>query len=117
MKAISLVSVTAAMFFTGCGGGVDGDKKLSELSVAESKDACLELAGDFPEKTVDCGMGVTITIGLTAAECNDQDAAPATCTATVDDARACTEDIYNQSDADLCMDKPLPASCSKLSQC
>jgi hypothetical protein len=117
MKALSLVSITVAMVLGACGGGVDGDKKLSELSVSENKDACLELAGDYPEKTVDCGNGVTLTVGLTAAECNDQEVAPATCTATVDDARACTADIYNQSNADLCMDKPLPASCSKLTQC
>lgn len=116
MKALSLVSVMAAMLFTACGGGVDGDKKLSELSVEESKDACLELQGDFPEKTVDCGGGVTVTVGLTAAECNDQTTAPTTCTATVDDVRDCTSQLYNDKTL-LCEDKPLPASCMKLVQC
>jgi hypothetical protein len=119
MKALSIVSILTAMALAACGGddGVDGSKKLSELSVAENKDACLELAEDYPEKTVDCGDGATLTVGLTATECNDQQVAPATCTATVDEARACTADIYNQSNADLCMDKPLPASCSKLAEC
>jgi hypothetical protein len=119
MKTLSIVSILAAMALTACGGddGVDGSKKLSELTVAESKDACLDLAADYPEKTIDCGDGLTLTVGITAAECNDQQTAPATCTATVDDSRACTADVYNQSDADLCSDKPLPASCSKLTQC
>jgi hypothetical protein len=113
MKALSLGSILAAMLFTACGGGVDGGKKLSELSAAESKDACLELVDDYPEKMVDCGGGVTITIGLTASECNDNTTAPATCTATVDDVRDCTSQLYNDKTL-LCEDKPLPASCMKL---
>lgn len=106
------------MVLVGCGGGgVDGSKKLSELSAAEAKDACLELAEDFPEKTVSCGDGVTITVGVSTAECNSETPAPGTCTATVDDLRTCTDALYSQPDADLCMDKPLPAACEKLTSC
>jgi len=96
--------------------GVPDSKKLTELTVAEAKDACLELQADYPERTVTCGT-ITITIGLTVAECNDETPAPAACTATVGDARACNSDLYKQTDAELCADGPLPASCAKLTSC
>ena len=117
MRALSLGSMVAAVLFTACGGGVDGSKKLSELSTAESKDACQEMVEDFPEKTVMCEGGFTLKVGVPASKCTDAGPAPTTCTATVDDARQCNSDIYNQSDADLCSDKPLPASCAKLEGC
>jgi hypothetical protein len=117
MKTLTLLSVLSAMVIAACGGGIDGSKKLSELTLEETKDACLELVDDYPEKTVDCGGGVTITVGFTTAECNDNSVAPATCTATVDDARDCTEQLYNNTANTICMDKPLPASCMKLQAC
>lgn len=107
------VSVLLAAL-VGC-GGVDDSKKLSELSTEEAKDVCLELVDDYPEKTVTCS-GATITIGLTAADCDGETPASANCTATVGDTRDCTAAIYAQAEA--CMvDAPLPAACAKLSGC
>ena len=111
-KLLAVIVMVAA-----CGGGVDGSKKLSELSAQEAKDACNELAEDFPEKTVMCSAEVTITVGLTAAECANETPAPAACTATVDEARACTEALYNQTMQQLCSDAALPAACMKLTNC
>ncbi len=99
-----------------CGGGVDDSKKLSDLSTEEAKDVCLDLAADFPERMVTCS-GVTITIGLSEAECNTPDTAPATCTATVGDVRACNKAMYELSDAELCSSQSLPAACAKLEGC
>ena len=116
-KSCAVVGTFLLIAIAGCGdSGVSDSKKLSDLSTAESKDVCLELASDYPERTVTCGS-TTITIGLTSAECNTQDQAPATCTATVGDARDCTDAIYSQTDAELCADTPLPAACTRLMGC
>jgi hypothetical protein len=103
-----------AAFLVGCGGdGVSDSKKLSDLTPTEAKDVCLELVDDYPERTIDCS-GTMITIGFTAAECNDEQAAPATCTATVGDIRDCTDAIYSLTDAQFCMQETLPAACAPL---
>lgn len=118
LKTSFCVVLVSAGMLLGCGDeGVSGSKKVTELTVEEAKDVCLELVADFPERTVTCAPEVTITIGLTAADCTDPEPAPATCTATVSDVRACNEAMYSQSDADLCMDKPLPAACAVLANC
>jgi len=116
-KSCALIGTLLLLAITGCGdSGVPDSKKLSDLSAAESKDACLEIAADYPERTVTCGS-TTITIGLTTAECNTQEPAPATCTATVGDARDCSAAMYSMTDAELCADTPLPAACAKLTGC
>lgn len=118
MNALSICSLQAAMLFMACDSDVDGNRKLSELSDDEARDACEDLVEDFPEKTVECSDGRIIKIGVTQAECSDNMTAPAECTATVDDARECAEDTYNQSDEELCtVDDALPESCAKLIPC
>lgn len=103
-----------AAFLIGCGGsGVSDSKKLADLSVSEAKDVCLELADDYPEKTVNCS-GTSITIGYTAADCETDDTTPSTCTATVGDIRDCADAIYSLSDAQFCMQETLPAACAPL---
>jgi hypothetical protein len=117
MMKLTIMVVSAATLL-GCGGsGVSDSKKITELTTEEAKDVCQEMAEDFPEKTVTCEGGLSFKVGIPAAECDNPDVAPATCTATVGDARACNEAIYSQSDAELCSDTPLPAACAPLEGC
>ena len=120
MTITKMCVLSAALLFCAIAGcsdsGVSDSKKLTALTTAESKDVCLELAGDYPERTVMCGT-TAITVGLTAAECNVDDPATATCTATVGDARDCVDALYSQTDAQLCADTPPPAACAKLQGC
>jgi hypothetical protein len=104
----------------GSGSGVSSGKTLVSLSDSEITDFCeyaVDLAG--PERTVDCGGGVTITIGGgSVAECvtgmqMTQDQFPG-CAATVGQAERCAEDMADLTDAQLCSDGPLPASCQPL---
>lgn len=105
----------ATFAFIGCGGGIDGGSKLSDLSQGDTDDLCDELVDDYPEKTVDCGMGVTVTVGFKAADCTDNTPPSSTCTATVDDVRDCTATLYEGTR--VCMDVALPASCMRLQAC
>lgn len=117
MMKLTMVVVSAATLL-GCGDeGVSGSKKITELTVEEATDVCMEMAEDFPERTVTCEPGVTFEIGFSDAACTNVEPAPAACTATVGDARACNEAIYSQTDAELCMDGPLPAACAPLENC
>jgi hypothetical protein len=113
----NLILSFATLTLIGCGGGIDGSTKLSDLSVAEVKDLCNELLDDYPEKTVDCGNGFTVTVGVAASECSDPSEAPATCMGTVEDQRDCISEIYNQSDMETCSDQALPAACTRLQGC
>ena len=120
-KWIASACVCASLAI-GCGGGsggsgVDGTIELVELDAGEAADLCdyiVDVLG--PERTVDCGDGVMITVGgEDAAECvDDFDTFPATCTATVDNAEACAEALGALSDAQLCADDSFPAACAPL---
>ncbi len=71
-------------------------------------------------REVDCGGGVTVEFGpQPVAECiADQQAIPASCTATVGDAEDCEEDLQDATDAEICSDQgSLPASCLPLIEC
>lgn len=105
------------MFLVGCGGdGVSDSKKLADLTAEESKDVCLDLAAEYPEKTIVCGT-TSVTLGLATAECNTSDDVPATCTATVGDIRECTGVLYSLSTDQFCMLDSLPAACAPLEGC
>ena len=71
----NLTSLLCAALFTvgliACGGddGPSDGTKLTSLSATDLKSACEELAADFPERTVDCGGGFTLTVGQSAADC------------------------------------------------
>ncbi len=112
----ALIGSALLLATVGCGDSVPDSTKLFDLSTAEAKEVCLELVGDYPERSVTCGAA-TIKIGLTTAECNDNEPAPASCTATVGDARDCNAALYDKTDAELCADEPLPAVCAKLVGC
>jgi hypothetical protein len=106
------------------GSGVSGDKQLVSLSTGEINDLCEYLVKvEGPERTVDCGNRVTITIGRgTVADCvlavQDGLAQFPSCDATVDDAESCSEDLADITDAELCTNPTLlPRSCEPLISC
>lgn len=117
MKKLMLL----AAVLVGCGGGVSDSKKLSDLTAAEAKEACEEMADDYPERTVTCesgGQTFTLTLGIDKADCaTDSEPAPATCTATVGDARDCYDAFYSLTDAEICSSDSEPAACAKLEGC
>jgi hypothetical protein len=99
-----------------CGGGDDDSgvpdsKVVGQLTASEAMAVCVELAGIFPARTVDCGGGNTINVGIDPAECDE--APPATCTATVGQFRDCFGDIADLTDAQWCdANTQPPASCA-----
>lgn len=103
------------------GSGVDGDKPLVELESGEITSLCTYLvAVAGPERVVDCGDGVTFTVGgQEVADCVDgftesQTEFP-TCAATVDNIEGCSEGIAALSDEQLCSEEgALPAACAPL---
>jgi hypothetical protein len=120
----NLTSLLCAALFTvgliACGGddGPSDSTKLTSLSAGDLKSVCLDIAADFPERTVDCGGGNTLTVGLSAAECNTVTVPPAACTATVGDVRSCAGALQTAADADLCAGTfTPPASCAALESC
>ena len=116
MKKLMLLAVV----LVGCGGddGVSDSKRLSDLTQAEAQSVCEDLADDFPERSVNC-MGTTITIGFNKSECaaDSTEPTPATCTATVGDARDCADAFYGLTDDQICTTETLPAACAPLEEC
>lgn len=116
MNKISIIlSSILSVGLVACGGdsgsGLSDSKVVGTLTLSEAMDLCVELSESFPERTVDCGGGVTLTVGINPAECTDQP--PATCTATVGNFRDCFDAFGDLSDAELCSDTTLPpAACA-----
>jgi hypothetical protein len=108
----------------GGGSGVDTDVEIDTLDAAEAQDLCEYIIGlqEMPERTVDCGGGNTITIGINpgdvaaaVTECTAglQSDVTDACAATVGDVETCFETIEGLSDAELCSETtPIPASCA-----
>lgn len=120
----NLTSLLCAALFTvgliACGGddGPSNSTKLTSLSVTDLKSVCEDLAADFPERTVDCGGGFTLTVGQSAADCANITAPAAACTATVGDVRACVGGLQAATDAEICSDTFMaPAECAALEGC
>lgn len=97
---------------------MSSSKKLSDLSEADSKSVCHDLADDFPTRTVTCD-GQSLTLGFDSADCDmGLDPVDSTCTATVGDAHACYEAIFDLTDAEICdTNTPEPAACMALDEC
>lgn len=113
MRILQL-SILAVPFLVACGGPSDSTK-ITELSDDEAKDLCEEMVDANPQRMVTC-MGVTITVGLSAASCSDPPTPNPSCQATVGEARDCNEDQGDQTEADICAGM-IPSSCAKLAQC
>lgn len=119
-----VVAVLLCAGVTACGGdgsGVSGNKSLVSLSSGEITDLCKYFTkAKGAQRMIDCGGGVTITVGggsvddcVTDLKTSQTDFP--SCTATVDQAETCVEDLSNLTDQQLCSDTtPLPASCQPL---
>ena len=114
-KTSTLLIGILSLGLIACGGddgsGVPDSKVVGMLTADEATAVCTELAGIFPERTVDCGDGITITIGIDSAECG-QEQPPATCTATVGDYRDCFAALSDFTDAQICSDTAPPPACA-----
>jgi hypothetical protein len=138
LKWLAAFACTGLMYCGGGSGGgggasgVDRNKTIAELSDGEAMDLCEFIGNSIPdERTIDCGDGNTITVGIDPAE-RDEQIAECTaevsnlpdCTATVGDAEDCAngqEDFNSLSDDELCdiftgmTDPPEPpAACNAL---
>lgn len=98
-----------------CGGdGVSDSKKLSDLTAAEDKSLCEELAEINPERTVTCS-GQAVTVGYSKTDCATAgEPTSDACTATAGDARACAEALAAQTMEQVCADASFPEACAKL---
>lgn len=120
-KWMMVAAFLCAGLATACGGddgsGVSGSKSIVMLNDAEVTDLCEFLVDVAPERMVDCGEGLTITVGETLAECTARfkaikGGAPS-CTATVTNAEECAKGSADLSDQQICS-LMLPAACQPL---
>jgi hypothetical protein len=103
------------------GSGVSGGKALGSLSDAEIDDLCAYVVDvQGPPRTIGCAGDLRVTVGtLTREDCADETRLIrelAGCTATVDDAESCREDLADLTDEDLCSDA-VPTSCVAVFAC
>lgn len=118
LKTLFVSTAVALASITGCSDSeIDGSRKLSSLSAAESKEVCEEAVATFPSKNVTCEGNTTIEIGFKAAECATATTAESTCAAKVSDVRACADKLAKQTDAQICADPALPSECLALAAC
>ena len=67
---------------------------------------------------IDAALLLDKPVGISIADCTtDLQAVAADCAATVGDLEACFEDLSSASDAELCLDAPLPAACAPVFPC
>jgi hypothetical protein len=108
----------------GCGGGsgsgIDGNKKLADLTVAELNEECNYAYETYPEVTITCPDGSTKHKGQTGTQSTDcaatKNDVPATCPVTVSQVETCFADSYDESDAAVCAGT-VPPSCAPLLSC
>ena len=116
MKNLSAVVLVS---FVGCGGGWDDSTLLRDLSVEESQEVCSSIVDDYPARTITCS-GQMITMGLTAADCDDAEPASESCEATVGYSRFCQQNTAGASEEQLCMMLgvgTLPEGCAEIAAC
>lgn len=103
MARLLIASLVLGSLLTACGSddsGVDGSKKLADLSAGEIGDLCdytSDVEGGYGASKV-CGDGITITVKSREACIANLEATIASCPATVENAEACAEAIGD----DLC---------------
>ncbi|MBP6630235.1 MAG: hypothetical protein KBG28_18155 [Kofleriaceae bacterium] len=108
MKHVLLAGVLTSLL--GCGDEpVPAARPLSGLTAAEVDTLCEELVADFPARITQC-TGFDLVIGVPEPACQNYPA-PATCTATVGDLRACMSAWFALSQAELCALDDAPAEC------
>jgi len=118
MRKTLIVALAAACSGGGSGSGVDGNKKLADLTASEANAECNFLFDTYPQVTVSCPDGTSTTKGedptRRATECNKGTAGvPAGCTVTIDQFEACVADLYHETDAARCsVSTSPPMSCA-----
>jgi hypothetical protein len=121
-----LASTLFTMAVFACGGGSGGEGSgisastpVADFSADQDQDMCgyiIELAG--PERTVDCGDGVTITLGgEEIASCLDDLETFSACGLLAGDVEGCAEAISAIPDQNFCTQQTPPAACAELFQC
>jgi hypothetical protein len=114
MRLINVCGVVFAVAL-GCGssGGIDSSKTLGSLSAADQMTECMDLASEFPPKTVSCGSAGSATVGTDPAKCSGSNfsAAPASCTVTVGQLEDCDAALYDGSAA---CSTSIPPACAPL---
>lgn len=106
--------MTRFMLFTGVLLGactVPSGKSLSELKAKQATSVCEEYA----ERTIVCGDELSEETFRFGGDCGNA-GAPASCTATVGDYRACQEAVELLSDEDFCATEGGPEDCYALLQ-
>src|SRR5262245_59291704 len=117
-----LFAVVLCVACGGSGSGVAGTKRLTALGDAEVRALCeylIDVAG--PERTIDCGDGLKLTIGGESVDRCIADTIAAQvqypgCEATVADREACAEAIASISDSQICNGEiaDVPPACMAL---
>ena len=112
MKHFFFLTILASL--VAC-GGVSDSSVVSDLSIDETKEVCQDMAADLPE-TVECS-GQTVPVGPgDEANCEDVEVAPAACTATVGEYKACIKALYTDCAFLKVLEVGLPAECTSLPQ-
>ena len=112
-------SILLTLLLVACSSdGLSDSTKAKDLTDPEIKEFCGELAAEHPEKTVDCGGGLKITVGSTQAECEmETNTLIPMCEATLGDFRACADAIAALSATQLCTSQTPPTACTKVFAC
>jgi hypothetical protein len=124
------ITVAWVALLIACGGGQGGlggsgnppDKLFVELDSSEIENLCEYIASLIDPRTVSCPTGgEQVVAPLDVAECiadltGDQ-VTFSTCMVTAGQTEDCLEDIALRTDAEVCNDEQIPASCIPLFQC
>lgn len=116
MQHLTKLCVGLAVAAFGCGGGsggsgIEGSKVISTLSDSELVAVCNDARAEFPTRTIDCGDGITLTIGIEASDCTDNEfLVKEGCSATVDQVLDCAAAFDAQTDAQFCQGQSGPPS-------
>jgi hypothetical protein len=97
------------------GSGVDGDKKLPDLTADEIKKLCAYNAAVFPDRDAACPSGTTKPTGVDEQVCIEVTTRKQTekpnCAETVSDDEACSVALGKLTDAQIC-DLTVPEECA-----
>lgn len=117
MNPYRIASLMMLTFLNGC-GGISDDTLIADLTVDDAATVCEEFA-EY-DRSVTCGTGdtaVTIDMGMgTVEECTAEfEPAPAGCTATMGDVRACMDAFNALTDEDICAGTTgIPPECTAM---
>lgn len=113
MLAIALAGASACATDS---AALEDSQKLASLELEAVRALCREHAAAFPERMITCSADEVIVVGNDAGVCEKltKNEVPATCTATVGEARKCTAVLATQSDQAFCTQMEFPPECAYL---